>query len=87
MIIVALTTIGLATARDGQVIQATDLETFFRLVATLPRDPGPGFKGPCQMFQQKRGLRVVPICRGKCKTGRWGPSFSDTKTDHCNVRV
>jgi len=33
----------------------------------LNPDPGPGFKGDCDMFRRADGF---PICRGTCKPGR-----------------
>jgi hypothetical protein len=53
IVMMALVVLGFAHAKAGDVIQiqAATPEGFLRLIASLPRDPGPGYRGQCQFFR------------------------------------
>ena len=59
-------------APNSATIEATDIESFFRLVETLPEyDPEKPARR-CNMFKQKFGRRWRPICKGTCQRGTCG---------------
>ena len=63
----------------ARIIQATNARDFFRLVNTLPDDPGPNYDGKCDLFKKvtnPRGPIIAPVCRGTCATGHCRQAFT-----------
>ena len=63
------------------IIQTNNVEDFFRLVEKLPPLPKGPVRGPCEenMFKEKRGTRLVPMCKGSCEEGTCGVVVSVSK--------
>lgn len=53
------------------IIEANNGEDFFRLIEKLPPLPKGPVRGSCEenMFKERRGTRLVPVCKGSCELG------------------
>ncbi|HLJ62420.1 MAG TPA: hypothetical protein VKZ50_22095 [bacterium] len=61
-----------AAPPPGRVIRwrGDDMNAYHIQVATLPADPGVGYKGPCDLFRSGSGQSAAAVCRGTCPNGR-----------------